>query len=148
MKDYSLLTKQAKSLLTGESDSIANAANLAALIYHSFENVNWAGFYFLRGKQLVLGPFIGQVACTRIDIGKGVCGTAFQQKKTELVADVHKFEGHIACDVASESEIVVPFYTNTLSGVLDIDSPIKGRFGPDEAEIFETLVKIYTSSIT
>jgi len=102
--------------------------------------VNWAGFYLLRGNELVLGPFNGQVACTRIPIGKGVCGTAFEKNKTLVIDDVHDFEGHIACDAASESEVVVPFDTNEFRGVLDIDSPVLKRFGDAEKALFEGIV--------
>lgn len=147
MTDYTLLLKQADALLGAESDWMANAANLSALILNSVSDLNWAGFYFLKDGQLVLGPFQGQVACTRIDLGKGVCGTAFEQRATQRVADVHQFEGHIACDAASESEVVVPFYTESLSGVLDIDSPVKNRFQQEEQEFFESLVELYTRSL-
>lgn len=146
-KNYPLLLQQARALLESESDPIANAANLSSLIFYNVEHLNWAGFYFLRGDELVLGPFNGQVACTRIEIGKGVCGTAFATNTTQLVEDVHAFEGHIACDAASESEVVVPFMTDQLSGVLDIDSPQRARFGKDEQELFEGLAKIYCESL-
>ena len=146
--EYSLLLQQARAMLSGETDLIANAANLAALVYHNVERLNWAGFYFLRDTDLVLGPFAGQVACTRIPIGKGVCGTAFARQNTVIVEDVHQFEGHIGCDVASESEIVVPFHADSISGVLDIDSPDKARFGDDERDFFEQLANIYTDAIT
>ncbi|NND00305.1 MAG: GAF domain-containing protein [Gammaproteobacteria bacterium] len=139
----SLLLKQAEALLADESDQIANAANLSSLIFHNVPRLNWAGFYFHRQGQLVLGPFSGQLACTRIPLGSGVCGTAFAKEQTLVVDDVHQFDGHIACDSASQSEIVVPFSTNLLDGVLDIDSPVKSRFGPDEKDFFERLVVIY-----
>lgn len=147
MSNYQLIVDQAKALLESESDPIANAANLSSLIYHNVDDLNWAGFYFYKDNQLVLGPFSGQVACTRIDIGKGVCGTAYEQKQTQLVADVHLFEGHIACDAASESEIVVPFYSATISGVLDIDSPKKARFTDREKAFFEELAELYINSL-
>ena len=147
-EDYSLLLRQAEQLLSSETDQIANAANLSALILHNVENLNWAGFYFFKDAQLVLGPFAGQLACTRIPIGKGVCGTAYAQQKTLVVSDVHEFDGHIACDAASQSEIVVPFSTADFSGVLDIDSPIKGRFADQEKDFFEQLTKLYVSSVS
>lgn len=146
MNEYQLIIEQAKALLESESDAIANAANLSSLMYHNVDNLNWAGFYLFKHDQLVLGPFCGQVACTRIDIGKGVCGTAYAKKQTLLVKDVHQFEGHIACDAASESEIVVPFYGQKISGVLDVDSPIKARFGSQEKALFETLASLYSDS--
>ncbi|MEM7360635.1 MAG: GAF domain-containing protein [Pseudomonadota bacterium] len=141
--NYPLLLKQAESLLCDEPDPIANAANLASLIYFNVAQLNWAGFYFLRDSELVLGPFCGQVACTRIPLGKGVCGSAYAENQTLVVADVHQFDGHIACDAASESEIVVPFTHGQLAGVLDIDSPVKKRFSGVEREFFESLVSLY-----
>lgn len=144
--NYKLLLEQAKSLLGDEPDPIANAANLASLIYFNVSQLNWAGFYFLRDSELVLGPFCGQVACTRIPVGKGVCGTAYAENKTQVVTDVHQFPGHIACDAASESEIVVPFRQERLAGVLDIDSPVKGRFGDPEQAFFQSLVEIYLAN--
>lgn len=136
-ESYSLLLKQAQSLISSETDFIANAANLSSFLYHSLENVNWVGFYLHKQDDLVLGPFCGQPACTRIALGKGVCGTAFAEQKTLVVDDVHAFAGHIACDAASESEIVVPFNTAMYRGVFDIDSPIVKRFGDAEKELFE-----------
>jgi len=147
MNDFALLLKQAQALLSDESDPIANAANLTALIFQNVSDLNWAGFYFLNNDELVLGPFQGQIACTRIALGKGVCGTAYLEKSTQVVADVHQFEGHIACDAASESEIVVPFSSPTISGVLDIDSPIKNRFHKPEQDFFETLAANYAESL-
>lgn len=145
--EYQLLLKQAEAMLSAESDHIANAANLAALIYHGVDRLNWAGFYFLRNDELVLGPFHGQVACTRIALGKGVCGTAYASQTTQVVADVHAFPGHIACDAASESEIVVPFESDSVSGVLDIDSPIKSRFSDEEQAFFEALTGLYRATL-
>ncbi|NND81568.1 MAG: GAF domain-containing protein [Gammaproteobacteria bacterium] len=145
--DYGLLIKQAESLLSGESDPIANAANLASMLYYAVADVNWVGFYFLRDGELVLGPFSGQPACTRIALGRGVCGTAFAERSTQRVADVHEFEGHIACDAASRSEVVVPFYTDLLSGVLDIDSPSVNRFGEAEQVLFERAAQVYQNSL-
>ncbi len=141
-ESYSLLLKQADALISSEPDFIANAANLSSLLFHSIENVNWLGFYLYKDNELVLGPFQGQPACTRIPIGKGVCGTAFSQQKTLCVEDVHAFEGHIACDAASESEIVIPFNTGRYRGVFDVDSPILNRFGESERELFESIVKL------
>src|SRR5690242_2107629 len=126
---YRELEKQLEALFAGESDRIANAANMAALIYHGLPDVNWAGFYFRRGGELVLGPFQGKPACIRIPIGKGVCGTAAARSASVLVPDVHDFPGHIACDPASRSELVVPLIEEGLVlGVLDLDSPLPGRF--------------------
>ncbi len=140
---YSLLLKQVEALISSEVDPIANAANIASLLFNNLDNVNWAGFYFDRDSELVLGPFCGQPACTRIPLGKGVCGTAYSTMQTQVVSDVHAFPGHIACDAASESEVVVPFKTSSLSGVLDIDSPSLSRFGQDERIFFESVVELY-----
>ena len=141
-ESYSLLLKQAEALISSESDFIANAANISSLLFNSVEQVNWVGFYFYKEGELVLGPFNGQPACTRIPVGKGVCGTAFSQQATLRVDDVHSFAGHIACDAASESEIVIPFNTNEYRGVFDIDSPILSRFGDEEQALFEGVVKL------
>jgi L-methionine (R)-S-oxide reductase len=123
------LLAEARGLLAGERDAIANAANIAALLYLRMPEVNWAGFYFLRGDELVLGPFQGLPACVRIPMGQGVCGSAAARRASILVPDVHEFPGHIACDSASEAEIVVPLLAgDRLLGVLDIDSPHKHRF--------------------
>src|SRR5215469_1622538 len=130
---YRDLAAQLEALLEGEPDRIANAANMAALIYHGLPDLNWAGFYFRRGQELVLGPFQGQPACVRIPFGKGVCGTAAARGETVLVPDVHKFPGHIACDPVSQSELVVPLIEDgRVIGVLDLDSPRRARF--DEAD--------------
>ncbi len=137
---YSLLLKQAEALISGESDFIANAANLSSLIFNAMEHVNWVGFYLFKGGELVLGPFCGQPACTRIPIGKGVCGTAFKRQETLRVDDVHSFEGHIACDAMSESEIVIPFETPGYRGVFDIDSPKIRRFSEAEQTLLEGVV--------
>ena len=145
--EYKLILKQVEALISAESDPIANAANISSLVYHAIDEVNWVGFYYLRSGELVLGPFSGQPACTRIPVGKGVCGTAFASQETQVVADVHSFEGHIACDSASESEVVVPFKTNKLSGVFDIDSPKLARFNADEVELFEATSRAYTNSL-
>ena len=138
---YRELAAQLGSLLEGESDAIANAANTAALLFQMMPDLNWAGFYFLRdGKELVLSHFQGLPACVRIPVGRGVCGTAVEQKRSILVEDVHAFAGHIACDAASRSELVVPLIRDgRVLGVLDLDSPVVGRFdGEDQAGIEES----------
>jgi L-methionine (R)-S-oxide reductase len=141
---YDELAEQARSLLTGERDFIANAANLSALLYHALPDVNWVGFYLHKEGELVLGPFQGKPACVRIAIGQGVCGTAAQQRETILVANVHEFPGHIACDTASNSEIVVPLIVGEkLIGVLDLDSPLPARFDDDDAAGLNRLVEIF-----
>ncbi|MDA7027239.1 GAF domain-containing protein [Bacillus sp. CLL-7-23] len=128
-KKYELLLKQIDAMTAGEPDMIANLANAAALLYHTLEDVNWAGFYFAKSGELVLGPFQGLPACVRIPFGKGVCGTAYSNARVERVQDVQAFPGHIACDAASQSEIVIPLkVSGEIIGVLDIDSPIKDRF--------------------
>jgi L-methionine (R)-S-oxide reductase len=141
---YNLLLNQLESVLEGERNPIANTANFAALLFQSLENINWCGFYFLSGKDLVLATFQGKIACMRIPLGKGVCGTAAINRRTERVADVHLFPGHIACDSASESEIVIPIIVNQeLIGVLDIDSPIKNRFSEnDQIQVEKLLDKL------
>ena len=141
---YANLAAQLRSLLECETDFIANAANFAALLYHSLPDLNWAGFYLLRGDELVLGPFQGQPACVRIALGKGVCGTAAEQRQTILVDNVHDFPGHIACDSASNSEIVVPLIKQErLIGVLDLDSPLFARFDNDDARGLNELAEIF-----
>ena len=131
---YAELLRRADGLFDGERDPWANAANATALIREMLPDVNWAGFYFLRGGQLIVGPFQGRIACVRIPLGQGVCGTAAERRETVIVADVHEFPGHIACDSASNSEIVVPLIAQgRLVGVLDLDSPRYGRFGPPDA---------------
>jgi GAF domain-containing protein len=143
-KLYASLVVQLLSLLKGEYDLTANAANFSALLFNSLPNVNWAGFYFLRGEELVLGPFQGNPACVRIPMGKGVCGVAAQQCETIIVPNVHEFPGHIACDVASNSEIVVPLFDGErLLGVLDLDSPLIGRFDDQDAEGLNELVTVF-----
>ena len=144
--NYSLLSKQAEALISGESDLIANMANISSLLFNNLSDVNWVGFYLLKDSELVLGPFNGQPACTRIPIGKGVCGTAFADQQTILVDDVHSFEGHIACDAASQSEIVVPFNHKEVVGVLDVDSPIKERFSDHEKEFFEAIAVMISAT--
>jgi L-methionine (R)-S-oxide reductase len=131
---YEDLQHQVRGLLAGEPDLIANAANFGALIYHSLPDLNWAGFYLYDGSELVVGPFQGKPACIRIALGRGVCGTAAQTRETQLVRDVNAFDGHIACDAASQSEIVVPLINadGTLLGVWDVDSPVIDRFDEDD----------------
>ncbi len=140
---YSELQSQARALLEGERDATANAANLAALLFHSLPGLNWAGFYWLKGAELVLGPFQGKPACVRIALGKGVCGTAAAERRTVVVPDVHAFPGHIACDAASRSEVVVPILrAGRVLGVLDLDSPLPGRFTAEDARGLEEIVRI------
>jgi L-methionine (R)-S-oxide reductase len=144
---YAQLAAQLRSLLEGERDFIANAANLSALLYHALPEVNWAGLYLRKGEELVLGPFQGQPACVRIAIGKGVCGTAAEQRQTILVDNVHEFPGHIACDSASNSEIVVPLLAQeNLIGVLDLDSPSFRRFDDEDAKGLNELAEIFVQS--
>ena len=141
---YRDLESQLRALLADERDLVANAANTASLIFHSLPDINWAGFYILMGGQLVLGPFHGKPACTRIELGKGVCGTAALRRETVVVPDVNAFEGHIACDHASQSEIVVPLLSDgRLVGVLDIDSPAKGRFSEEDRVGCEALAAAF-----
>lgn len=143
---FANLREQLRALLEGERDLIANAANFSSLIYHSLPDVNWAGFYFYKNGELVLGPFQGQPACVRIQIGKGVCGTAAQQRQTVIVDNVHDFPGHIACDSASNSEIVVPIIKDDkLMGVLDLDSPLLARFNDEDACGLNELVDIFVA---
>jgi GAF domain-containing protein len=138
---YAHLHEELKAIVEGERDLIANTANCAAVLFHSLPDINWAGFYFLRGAELVLGPFQGKPACVRIGPGRGVCGTAAAKRQTLVVSNVHEFPGHIACDAASNSEIVVPMHSgDRLIGVLDIDSPLTGRFDADDAAGLEPIV--------
>ncbi|KGP73652.1 GAF domain-containing protein [Pontibacillus yanchengensis] len=142
-QNYDLLLKQLKALLEDEPDQVANLSNASALLNQFLDEVNWVGFYLWKNDQLVLGPFQGLPACVRIPYGKGVCGTALSEGKTQRVADVHQFPGHIACDAASQSEIVVPFYKNgEIFGVLDIDSPIKNRFDETDEQYLEQFVEV------
>ena len=144
MTDYKLLQSQAEALLRDEPDALANAANFVALLYNALDRVNWLGIYVLRGDELVLGPFQGQPACVHIAIGSGVCGTAAATRETQRVPDVHAFPGHIVCDAASRSEIVVPLIVDgTLVGVLDIDSPERDRFSEDDQAGIERLCATY-----
>ncbi|WP_054861398.1 GAF domain-containing protein [Gracilibacillus sp. JCM 18860] len=141
-KDYSLVIKQLDALLQGEPDVIANLSNASALLNQFLDNINWVGFYIWKEDELVLGPFQGLPACVRIKSGKGVCGTAISEKKTQLVADVNQFPGHIACDAASQSEIVVPILKDgEIFGVLDIDSPTTNRFDGIDQKYLEQFVQ-------
>ena len=141
------LLEQARALLHGERDFTANAANLAALIFHTLPDLNWAGFYWMKGGELVLGPFQGKPACVRIAIGKGVCGTAARDRKSIVVPDVDAFPGHIACDSASRSEVVVPVIAGgKVVGVLDLDSPLKSRFSDADARGLEALVEAFIAA--
>ena len=143
---YKSLQTRLRGLLEEERDFIANAANTSALIYQTLPDLNWAGFYILKGGELVLGPFQGRPACVRIPVGKGVCGRAAEIGRTEVVEDVHAFPGHIACDAASASEIVVPIRTKgRLLGVLDLDSPTPGRFDEEDRAGLEALVAVFVA---
>ena len=138
------LALQAEGLFRGERDAVANAANLSSLIFTSLDDLNWSGFYFLKNHILVLGPFQGRPACVRIEMGKGVCGTAAAKRETLVVEDVNEFPGHIACDVASQSEIVIPLIKNGgVIGVLDIDAPVTGRFDAEDRKGLEHLAKLW-----
>ncbi len=140
-KFYKIMLVRLEGLLCTETDWLANLSNAAALLYQNLETINWAGFYLMKGGELVLGPFQGKTACPRIKLGKGVCGTAAMARETQLVPDVHQFPGHIACDCASNSEIVVPIIKNdAVYGVLDIDSPVKERFDEKDAEYLQRFV--------
>ena len=145
---YRELAGQLQALLEGEADSIANAANTSALIFQMLPDLNWAGFYFLRsGDELVLGPFQGKPACVRIAVGRGVCGTAVAKAQSILVEDVHAFPGHIACDAASRSELVVPLFRDgRVFGVIDLDSPVTSRFDREDQAGIEALAAIYAAS--
>ena len=144
---YAELTGDLQALLEGESDAIANTANTAALLFEALPEINWAGFYFLRGGELAVGPFQGKPACVRIALGRGVCGTAAERRATVVVPDVHAFPGHIACDSASRSEIVVPLPgADGLLGVLDIDSPEPGRFDEEDARGIERLAAVFLAA--
>jgi L-methionine (R)-S-oxide reductase len=145
---YRNLNVELAALLAGEHDLVANAANCAALLYHTLPDVNWVGFYLLRDGELVVGPFQGKPACIRIAMGRGVCGTAAQRRETQLVPDVHAFAGHIACDPASRSEIVVPLVRRgELLGVLDVDSPTRGRFSTEDQAGIEALAREFLKSL-
>lgn len=147
-EQYSELVQQARGLMAGEPDRIANAANLSALAYHALPDVNWLGFYFYDGNELVVGPFQGKPACVRIALGRGVCGTAAVSRQTQRVDDVEAFPGHIPCDAASRSEVVVPLYRGEqLIGVFDIDSPVLARFDADDVRGLEALAQVFVESL-
>ncbi len=148
-EQYAQLLGQARALFAAEPDRIANAANLAALVYHALPDLNWTGFYFFDGTELVVGPFQGLPACVRIPLDKGVCGAAATTRTTQRVADVDVFPGHIACDSASRSEVVVPLYLgDTLVGVFDIDSPIPDRFDSEDQAGLESIALCYLATLT
>ncbi|OED49362.1 hypothetical protein ACH42_01890 [Endozoicomonas sp. (ex Bugula neritina AB1)] len=145
---YRLLSQQAQALMSGEKDALANLANISSLINVSMADLNWVGFYIMRGEHLVLGPFQGKPACVHIPVGRGVCGTAVIEMKTQRVDDVCAFPGHIACDVASQSELVVPIIVNErVVAVLDIDSPIASRFDEDDQSGVELLVDTLSKTV-
>ena len=147
-EQYAQLLQQARALLHGERDRIANAANLSALLYNALPRLNWVGFYFFDGTELVVGPFQGLPACVRIPLDKGVCGAAASTRATQLVEDVHAFPGHIACDAASRSELVVPLVSgDALIGVLDLDSPEPARFDVEDQTGLEAIALAYLESL-
>lgn len=146
--DYKLLNSQLASLTEGVENTVTNLANAAALLWYGLENINWAGFYILKGSELLLGPFQGKPACVKIPLGRGVCGTAAAEKRTLRVDNVHEFKGHIACDNASNSEIVIPVYkSGELFGVLDIDSPEFCRFSKADEEGLNEFVKVLEGAL-
>ena len=148
MTDYQLLNAQLSALIHGVPHLTANLANAAALLYHTLDGLNWAGFYLLEQDTLVLGPFQGKPACIEIPVGRGVCGTAVAEGQTQLVRDVHQFPGHIACDSASNSEIVVPIHADGgIVGVLDVDSPYIGRFTEKDQAGLEEFVRLLESEV-
>jgi len=145
---YAQLAAQAEALLAGEHDRIANAANLSALVYHALPALNWVGFYFFDGAELVVGPFQGLPACVRIPLDRGVCGAAARTRTTQRIADVHAFPGHIACDAASRSELVVPLVRDgALLGVFDLDSPVPERFDVEDQAGLETIAALFVRSL-
>ncbi|GLS24819.1 GAF domain-containing protein [Marinibactrum halimedae] len=146
--DYTLLSKQLAALIESEKDTIANMANCSALLYENLEDINWVGFYRLVDNQLVLGPFQGKVACVRIEIGKGVCGTAVAEGVSQRVSNVHDFPGHIACDAASNSEVVIPLRNSNseVIGVLDIDSPSINRFSEKDLLALEEMMALFSAN--
>ena len=147
-EQYAQLAEQARALLHGERDRIANAANLSALVYHALPSLNWVGFYFYDGTELVVGPFQGLPACVRIPLDKGVCGAAARSRETQRIEDVHAFPGHIACDAASRSELVVPLVRDgELIGVFDLDSPLPARFSVEDQEGLEAIARAYLESL-
>ena len=147
-EQYAQLAEQARALVHGEPDRIANAANLAALVYHALPDLNWVGFYFHDGKELVVGPFQGLPACVRIALDRGVCGAAASTRQTQRIADVEAFPGHIACDAASRSELVVPLvHDGKLVGVFDLDSPRLDRFDAHDQDGLEAIARIFVESL-
>ncbi|MDV3469716.1 GAF domain-containing protein [Stenotrophomonas sp. C3(2023)] len=147
-EQYAQLLEQARALVHGEADRIANAANLSALLYHALPDLNWVGFYLFDGKELVVGPFQGLPACVRIPLDKGVCGAAARLRTTQRIDDVDAFPGHIACDSASRSELVVPLvHGDTLVGVLDIDSPRLGRFDAEDQAGLEAIAQVFLDAL-
>lgn len=147
-EQYAQLLAQARALVHGEADRIANAANLSALVYHALPQLNWVGFYFYDGKELVVGPFQGLPACVRIPLSKGVCGAAASSRQTQRIEDVDAFPGHIACDSASRSELVVPLVHNgALVGVFDIDSPVISRFDADDQLGLEAIAQVFVEAL-
>ena len=148
-EQYAQLVAQARALVQGEPDRIANAANLASLVFHALPGLNWVGFYLYDGKELVVGPFQGRPACVRIPLDKGVCGAAARSRQTQRVEDVHAFPGHIACDSASNSELVMPLVAadGQLLGVFDLDSPLSARFSVEDQEGLEHIARAYLESL-
>ena len=147
-EQYAQLAEQARALLHGERDRVANAAQLSALVYHALPGLNWVGFYFFDGTELVVGPFQGLPACVRIALDKGVCGAAASTRQTQRIEDVHAFPGHIACDAASRSELVVPLVRDgALVGVFDLDSPVPARFDVVDQEGLETIARLFVESL-
>ncbi|MFI8717330.1 GAF domain-containing protein [Stenotrophomonas sp. NPDC077464] len=147
-EQYGQLLAQARALVHGERDRIANAANLSALVYHALPQLNWVGFYFFDGTELVVGPFQGLPACVRIPLSKGVCGAAASQRRTQRIEDVEAFPGHIACDSASRSELVVPLVKgDTLIGVFDLDSPVLARFDADDQAGLEAIAAVFIEAL-
>ena len=146
-QQYHSVVRRLRALLEGERDAIANAANTAALLFEHVPDLNWAGFYFTRGEELVLGPFQGRVACVRIAMGRGVCGTAARNRKSIVVENVHKFDGHIACDAGSNAEVVIPLVVgDRVVGVLDLDSPHLGRFDESDRVGLEEVAAVYLAA--
>ena len=147
--NYTTIKKQASKLIESTNNLISDLSNVSSLLFNSLNDVNWVGFYIYSNNKLLLGPFIGKPACTEIEVGKGVCGTAFLRKETVIVKNVHDFEGHIACDSASNSEIVVPiFYKDKVAGVLDLDSTSLGRFNEEDKEGLEEIAKVLSNSFS
>ena len=147
-EQYAQLLEQARGLMHGERDRVANAANLSSLVFHALPDLNWVGFYFFDGKELVVGPFQGHPACVRIALGRGVCGTAAQTRETQRVPDVDAFPGHIPCDSASRSELVVPLYADErLVGVFDLDSPVLDRFDADDQAGLEAIAHAFIQTL-